>query len=72
MRLRNRSDLIGSSTGADKARWSWEFIRVKSLGEKVINNKKVTLFNNGRLDDPHAGKGYWYLRKNKPVLLHNW
>ena len=71
MRLRNRSDLIGSSTGADKARWSWEFIRVKGI-EKVINNKKVTLFNNGRLDDPHAGKGYWYLRKNKPVLLHNW
>ena len=72
LRLRSRSDLVGGSTGSSNARWTWEFKRVKSLGTRVINNKRVTLYNNGRLDDPHAGKGYWYLRKNKPVLLNSW
>ena len=72
LRLRGRSDLIGTSTGSGNARWTWEFKRVKSLGVHEVNNKKVTLYNNNRLDDPHAGKGYWYMRRNKPVLLHSW
>jgi hypothetical protein len=71
LRLKSRSDLVGNSTGSGNDRWIWEFKRVKSRTQ-VINNKKVILYNNFRLDDPHAGKGYWYMSRGKPVLLNSW